>query len=83
MRQSAFSLPPQTFSYPAHANTFSSNTFAPFAQSFHDVSSFGEWLIPATLGTKIIPIGVNLAIICASCPAQLGRCIVENRISLN
>ena len=33
------------------------NTCAPRAQSSHLVSSFGEWLIPATLGTKIIPIG--------------------------
>ena len=34
--------------------------------------SFGEWLIPPTLGMKIIPIGPICAISCASCPAPLG-----------
>ena len=32
-------------------------TLAPFATSEGVVNSFGEWLIPPTLGTKIIPIG--------------------------
>jgi hypothetical protein len=32
-------------------------TLAPFAISEAVVNSFGEWLIPPTLGTKIIPIG--------------------------
>src|SRR5688572_14760274 len=50
-----------------------SNTFAPFAQSCQDVSSFGEWLTPPTLGTKIIPMGVSCAIIWASWPAPEGR----------
>jgi hypothetical protein len=49
-----------------------SNTFAPLLQSCQRVSSRGEWLIPPTLGTKIIPIGPSCAIIWASCPAPLG-----------
>jgi len=32
-------------------------TLAPLAISEAVVNSFGEWLIPPTLGTKIIPIG--------------------------
>ena len=32
-------------------------TLAPFAISEAVVNSFGEWLIPPTLGTKIIPMG--------------------------
>ena len=32
-------------------------TLAPFATSEAVVNSFGEWLIPPTLGTKIMPIG--------------------------
>jgi len=43
-----------------------SSTFAPFAQSDQRVNSLGEWLIPPTLGTKIIPIGAILARNCAS-----------------
>ncbi len=48
------------------ASTLCSSTLAPFAQSAQRVSSFGEWLMPATLGTKIMPIGPSCAIICAS-----------------
>src|ERR1051326_1618249 len=32
-------------------------TLAPFAMSEAVVNSFGEWLIPPALGTKIIPMG--------------------------
>ena len=35
-------------------------------------NSFGEWLIPPTLGMKIMPTGPSRAISCASCPAPLG-----------
>ncbi len=35
------------------------------------VNSFGEWLIPPTLGTKIIPTGAINAMFCESCPAPL------------
>ena len=38
----------------------------------------GEWLIPPTLGMKIIPIGPSRAISCASCPAPLGSSSVGN-----
>ena len=41
-------------------------TLAPLAQSCQGVNSLGEWLMPCTLGTKIIPIGPIFAIICAS-----------------
>ena len=37
-----------------------SSTSAPRAQSSHAVSSFGEWLTPPTLGTKIMPIGPSV-----------------------
>ena len=56
----------------AQSNTVVSSTSAPRAQSSQLVSSIGEWLIPFTLGTKIIPIGPSSAIICASWPAPLG-----------
>ena len=42
-----------------------SNTLAPSAQFIQGVSSLGEWLMPPTLGTKIMPIGPRRAIICA------------------
>ena len=42
------------------SSTVLSRTFAPFAQSSQLVSSFGEWLMPPTLGTKIMPIGHEL-----------------------
>ena len=54
------------------SNTAPSRTSAPRAQSSQRVSSSGEWLMPRTLGTKIMPIGESCAIICASCPAPLG-----------
>ena len=41
-------------------------TLAPLAQSCQRVNSLGEWLMPSTLGTKIIPIGAIFAIIWAS-----------------
>ena len=47
-------------------NIVCSSTLAPFAQSDQRVNSFGEWLTPPTLGTKIIPIGASLARNCAS-----------------
>jgi hypothetical protein len=40
--------------------------------------SRGEWLIPPTLGMKIIPAGPILAISWASCPAPLGIDMVES-----
>ena len=54
------------------AMTALSNTSAPFTTSSGFVNSFGEWLIPPTLGTKIIAIGAIRDISCASCPAPLG-----------
>src|SRR5713101_9777578 len=53
-----------------------SSTLVPFAQSCQGVNSSGEWLIPSMLGTKIIPMGPSLAIICASWPAPLGKRMV-------
>jgi len=35
-------------------------------------NSRGEWLMPPTLGTKIIPTGPSRAMSCASCPAPEG-----------
>jgi len=35
------------------------------------VKSFGEWLMPSVLGTKIMAIGAILAICRESCPASL------------
>src|SRR6266852_3693116 len=49
-----------------------SNTFAPFVTSSARVSSSGEWLMPLTDGTKIMPIGPMRARSWASCPAPLG-----------
>src|SRR5712671_2010185 len=43
-----------------------SNTFAPFVTSSGRVSSSGEWLMPFTDGTKIMPIGPMRARSCAS-----------------
>src|SRR5439155_15369612 len=54
-----------------------SNTFAPFVTSSGRVSSSGEWLMPFTDGTKIIPIGPMRARSCASCPAPLGMTWLE------
>ena len=54
------------------AITVLSSTSAPLAMSTDLVNSFGEWLMPPMLGTKIIPIGAIRAISCASCPAPLG-----------
>jgi len=48
------------------ASTVSSRTLAPFAMSVGDVNSFGEWLIPPALGTKIIPVGATRLMFCAS-----------------
>ena len=61
------------------SSTVRSRTFAPFAQSSQCVSSFGEWLMPPTLGTKIIPIGPSCAIFCASWPAPLGSRVALRR----
>jgi hypothetical protein len=52
------------------------NTFTPFVMSAGAVYSRGEWLIPPTLGTKIIPMGAMRAMSWASCPAPLGIVIV-------
>ncbi|MEJ7721092.1 MAG: hypothetical protein WKF58_11860 [Ilumatobacteraceae bacterium] len=52
------------------------NTLAPAAMSPGAVCSAGLWLMPSTEGTKIIPEGQILAIICASWPAPAGRRIV-------
>src|SRR5439155_17444830 len=51
-------------------------TSAPLATSCQEVNSFGEWLMPSRLGTKIMAIGAILAICWESCPASLGRSIV-------
>ena len=48
------------------AITAFSSTSAPCAMSSAVENSFGEWLIPPTLGMKIIPIGAIRAISCAS-----------------
>src|SRR2546422_6242103 len=55
-----------------------SRTFAPLAMSSGRENSFGEWLIPPTLGMKIIPIGAIGASSCASWPAPLGMNFVVN-----
>ena len=52
--------------FDARSSTVSSSTLAPLEQSCQCVISLGEWLMPATLGTKIMPIGIRGAIICAS-----------------
>src|SRR5206468_10667357 len=52
-----------------YRSTFSSvrnNTFAPFSMSFGRENSFGEWLMPPTLGIKIMPTGARRAMSCAS-----------------
>src|ERR1017187_4398845 len=41
--------------FDANSSTVSSSTLAPLVQSCQCVSSLGEWLMPATLGTKIMP----------------------------
>ena len=51
---------------PASSFTTSSNTFAPATASSSRVYSFGLWLIPPMLGTKIIAVGQILASIWAS-----------------
>ena len=61
-----------TGSYRSAASTALSRTLAPFTTSSGFVNSRGEWLMPPTLGTKIIAIGAIWAISCASCPAPLG-----------
>ena len=38
-------------------NMVRSSTFAPLAMFSGEVYSFGEWLIPPTLGTNIMPVG--------------------------
>ena len=48
--------------------------FAPLMQSDQGVNSRGEWLIPATDGTKIIPVGQISASDWASWPAPEGIC---------
>ncbi len=42
-------------------NNVCSKTFAPFAMSSGCENSRGEWLMPPTLGTKIIPTGPSRA----------------------
>ncbi|MEX2150517.1 MAG: hypothetical protein WD793_09880 [Steroidobacteraceae bacterium] len=49
-----------------------SSTSTPLAMSSGAVYSFGEWLIPPLLGTKIMPIGATCDMSCASWPAPLG-----------
>src|ERR1700730_19107946 len=61
-------------------NTVSSSTFAPFSMSPGRENSLGEWLIPPTLGMKIMPIGPRLAISCASCAAPLGMAIAPLKV---
>jgi hypothetical protein len=51
---------------PARRSITSSNTFAPATKSGAGVCSRGLWLIPPTLGTKIIAAGQIRAIIWAS-----------------
>ena len=52
-----------------------SSTLAPLTQSWGVVYSSREWLIPLTLGTKIMPAWVMLAMAWASCPAPLGMTV--------
>src|SRR4030095_978804 len=61
------------YATPSISSTVCSRTLAPLAQSSQWVSSFGEWLTPPTLGTKIMPIGPSCALICASWAAALGN----------
>src|SRR5207244_13431222 len=68
-----------------YRSTFSSvrnNTFAPFSISFGRENSFGEWLMPPTLGMKIMPTGARRAMSWASWPAPLGICLVVKPRSL-
>ena len=44
-------------SCPSTANTVRNRTLAPLAMSSAEVYSSGAWLMPPTLGTKIIPEG--------------------------
>src|ERR1700753_2867115 len=55
-----------------------SKTLSPFSMSDGCENSLGAWLIPATLGINIMPMGPTLAISWASCPAPLGMSLVEN-----
>src|ERR1700732_4741805 len=62
------------------ASTARINTFTPFVMSAEAVYSCGEWLIPPTLGTKIIPMEAMRAMSWASCPAPLGMAIVVSPV---
>lgn len=53
----------------ASSVTTSSSMLAPAKRSASGVNSSGWWLMPPTLGTKIIADGAMRAIIRASCPA--------------
>ncbi len=56
----------------ASSLTSRSSTSAPAARSSGLVYSSMLWLIPPTLGTKIMQAAQTAASICASCPAPLG-----------
>ena len=48
------------------SSTVLNSTLAPLAISWADVNSCGEWLMPFSLGTKIMPVGAISAMSCAS-----------------
>jgi hypothetical protein len=52
--------------WPSNSITVQNRTFAPFKISSGFEYSAGAWLIPPTLGTKIIPHGANRPMLCAS-----------------
>jgi len=60
----ATSVAPLSHSEPAHSAAFAwtafSSTAVPVRMSSHSVNSISRWLIPSTLGTKIILVGVIL-----------------------
>src|ERR1700720_4073361 len=64
------------FSRSSRSKTTRKRTSAPLAMSCQEVNSFGEWLMPSRLGTKIMAIGAILAICWESCPASLGESMV-------
>jgi len=61
----------------ASSRTRRSSTSAPATRSDGAVYSSTLWLIPPTLGTKIMQAGQTAAMTCASCPAPLGRRLTE------
>src|SRR6516162_6098593 len=75
---SSRSTPDQGLRRWSSSTTVRYSTSAPLAMSSGDEYSFGEWLMPSLLGTKIIPIGETLATFCESWPAKLGKSMLAS-----